>query len=239
MKKLSLLYLLIFCLGQSLFSQTDSDPFSPTYSDVGENGSDTGDLENQFYFRFGFSNPTKSYFGVDENAVWDELGRRGGVLELGSIFMINSWPLSDGLRLGINVDYAEFSYHQFSSTIDDSAIGVFKFSSKIGPSLSYNIVSDLIVDAYVKFKIPWVAGMAFADSDGTVDDDGYAGELGTGYAVGVNVRYRLFMLGFEFNKDTMKLANTNDSDEYFGNVEDWESDETPMSYYNFTLGFTF
>lgn len=199
----------------------------------------TNGLENQFYFRFGVSYPTNSYFGVDDYSTWDEFGRIGGVLEFGSIFMLNSLPLADGLRLGINVDYADLSYHQFSSTIDDSAIGIFKISSKVGPSISYSPVTDLVFDAYAKFKIAWVAGMAFTASDGTVEDDGYAGTLGAGYAAGVNIRYSFLMLGFEFNKDSMKLANTNNSDEYFGNVSDYNSDETPMPCYNLTLGFCF
>lgn len=198
---------------------------------------ESGDLENQFYFRFGLSLPTNSYFGV-ENSEWADTKRIGGVFELGSIFMINSLPLSDGLRLGINVDYAEFSYHQISSTIDDSAIGIFKISSKVGPSLSYSLVSDLIIDAFVKFKIPWVAGMAFADTDGSVEDEGFAGTLGTGYSIGFNIRYKVLMLGFDFNKDSMVLAYTNDSDIYFGNAKD-ESNKTPMPCYNLTLGFTF
>lgn len=199
---------------------------------------DNGDLENQFYFRFGLSNPTKSYFGA-EDSFWDNRKRVGGVFELGSIFMINNLPLSDGLRLGVNVDYAEFSYHQLSSKIDDAAIGIFKISSKIGPSISYSPVSNLVFDAYVKFKIAWVAGMANAAADGTVDeDDTYGGTLGMGYAVGVNVRYRFLMLSFEFNKDKMKLERTDTSGSYLGNAKD-QGDETPMPSYNLTLGFCF
>ena len=201
---------------------------------------DNGDLENQFYFRFGLSNPTHSYFGIDsDDSFWDESKRIGGVFELGSIFMINSWRISDGLRLGINVDYAEFTYHQISSTVDDSAIGIFKFSSKVGPSISYKVVPHLTIDVYVKYKIPWVAGMVFADSNGTVDDDdAFGGALGTGYSIGFNVRYRFLMLGFDFNRDSMELTNINDSDIYFGNAKD-NSNKTPMPYYNATFGFTF
>ena len=71
-----------------------------------------GDLENQFYFRFGLSKPTKSYLGVNDNTFWDDVKKTGGVFELGSIFMLNSLPFPDGLRLGINADYAEFTYQQ-------------------------------------------------------------------------------------------------------------------------------
>lgn len=202
---------------------------------------DNGNLENKFYLRFGLSNPTKAYFGIEDDSGWEDTKRIGGVFELGQIFMLNSIPLSDGLRLGVNVDYAEISYHHISSTFDDSAIGIFKLSSKIGPSISYNIVSDLILDAYVKFKIPWVAGMAFAASDGTIEDETFAGTIGTGYSIGFNVRYRFIMLCFDFNKDSMKLEYTDQSGVYFGNIGDPNDDgeKTSLPYYNFTLGFCF
>ena len=84
---------------------------------------DSGDLEKQFYIRFGFSNPTNSYIGIDDNSFWDEVKKTGGVFELGQIFILNSIPLSDGLRLGINVDYAEFSFY-FKTFGSDSGHGI-------------------------------------------------------------------------------------------------------------------
>lgn len=218
MKKL-LLILAISCISSVLSAQ------------------DNRDLENKFYIRFGVSTPTNAYIGLDDS-FWDETSRIGGILELGSIFIINSLDLADGLRLGINVDYADFSYHQISSDIDDSAIGVFKVSSKVGPSISYCPIPKLVFDGYVKFKLSWVAGMAFAESDGTVNDEGYAGTLGTGYAIGINVRYKILMLGFEFNTDKMKLEHTDFNDEYLGNAKD-DSDKTPLPCMNFTFGFNF
>lgn len=199
---------------------------------------DEGDLENKFYFRLGLSVPTTSYFGIENNSDWDDTNRRGGVLELGSIFILNSLQLSDGLRLGINVDYAEFSYHHLSSTMDDSAIGIFTLSSKAGPSISYNIVSDLIIDGYVKFKMPWVAGVAFTDSNGSIEDESFSGTIGTGYSMGINIRYRFVMLCFDFNNAIMKLEHSDLSDVYLGNGKD-DSDKTPMPCFNYTLGFCF
>lgn len=80
--------------------------------------------------------------------------------------------------------------------------------------------------------------MAFAAPDGTVAEDTYGRTLGTGYAAGVNVRYRFLMLSFEFNKDTMKLANLDNSENYFDNAKN-ESDKIPMPSYNLTFGFSF
>lgn len=198
---------------------------------------ESGDLENKFYIRFGLSSPTKSYFGLGDSD-WEMDSRTGGMLELGSIFMINSLDLADGLRLGVNVDYADFSYHHISSKVDKSAIGVFKLSSKVGPSLSYSPVPKLVFDGYAKFKLAWLAGMAFADSDGSVGDDGFAGSLGTGYALGINVRYKVLMLSFEFTTDKMKLEYTEMEGFYFGNFKD-ESTKTPLPSMNFTFGFNF
>ena len=199
----------------------------------------SGDLENKFYFRFGYSNPTNSYLGVDDNSDWDNLTRAGGIFELGSIFMLNSLPLSDGLRLGINVDYAEFSYHQLSSTIDDTALGVLKVASKIGPSISYSPATNLVFDAFIKAKIPWVAGSAIVSGDSSFEDENYVGTFGIGFSTGFNIRYRFLMAGFEFNKDSIKLEDVDVKGEYFGNVSDPDDDKTPLPSLSFTFGFCF
>jgi hypothetical protein len=218
MKKISLL-LIAFSISLSTIAQ------------------DSGDLENQFYFRFGYSNPTNSYLGIDVNSFWDEFNKGGVIFELGQIFMLNGLPLSDGLRLGINADYAEISYNQLSSTTDDSALGIFKVSSKVGPSISYSPVSDLVFDVFIKAKISWVAGMAFVD-DGLVVDEGYAGLMGFGFSTGFNVRYRFLMAGIEFNKDSMILESSDTPGYYFGNLGNGD-DRTPMPSVSFTFGFSF
>ena len=201
---------------------------------------DNGDLEKQFYIRFGFSNPTNSYIGIDDNSFWDEVNKSGGVFELGQIFILNSIPLSDGLRLGINVDYAEISYHQLSAKTTDDALGILKISSKIGPSISYSPANKLVFDAFIKAKIPWVAGLTFIeDGSVNVNDENYIGTLGFGFSTGINVRYRFIMAGFEFNKDSMKLENVDVKGEYFGNASDFNDDKTPMPCMNFTFGFCF
>ena len=70
MKKI---FLLIIVLGISL----------TTYAQEGHG------LDNQFYFRFGYSNPATSYFG-GEKSDWEDISRVGGVFELGSIFIFNN-----------------------------------------------------------------------------------------------------------------------------------------------------
>jgi len=76
-------------------------------------------LENQFYIRTGFSLPTKSYF--DSN--WDIGSHFGSITEFGSIYMFNFLKLADGLRLGINVDWAEITYHHVELNYNDPWYG--------------------------------------------------------------------------------------------------------------------
>jgi hypothetical protein len=195
----------------------------------------SGDLENQFYFRFGYSQATTSYLGVDEVEFWDDFNRVGGVFELGHIFILNKAALSDGLRIGINVDYAEFSYHHLTYPDEDVTLGLAKLSSKIGPSLSYSPASNLVFDVFVKAKIPWVGAIALV-VDG--EDEVFLGTLGFGVATGINVRYRFIMLGFEYNSDKMKFENQDYPGEYFGDFSE-DSDKTPMPSFSFSLGFCF
>ena len=71
-----------------------------------------GDLENQFYFRFGYSLPFGLSLGIveyDLETNWENITRFGTSFELGSIFMLNGIPMPDGLRLGVNVDYLSTS----------------------------------------------------------------------------------------------------------------------------------
>ena len=228
MKKTSLT-LIVLSISILSLAQTGSDPENQP--------GNSGDLENQFYFRFAYSQPANSYLGVDDLEFWDFFSRWGGTFELGSIFFFNSLDMADGLRLGLNVDYAEFSYNQLSDIDEnvDYALGVIKLSSKIGPTLSYSPASKLVFDAFVKAKIPWVGGLAIFLEE---IDEGFIAGPGFGLATGINLRYRFLMFGFEYNRDKMKLENVDYPGEYFGNLSD-DSDKTPLPSFSFSFGFTF
>ena len=146
--------------------------------------------------------------------------------------------MSDGLRLGINVDYAEFSYHQLTEidTEFDVTIGLAKLASKIGPSLSYSPASKLVFDVFVKAKIPWVGGIVVFFPDEV--DEVFLAKPGIGVATGINIRYRFLMLGFEYNSDNMKFESQDYPGAYFGNVST-DSDKTPMPSFSFSFGFSF
>ena len=226
MKKTSLI---IMVLSISILSLAQSS------GDLENQSTNSGDLESHFYLRFGFSLPTTSYLGVDDMEFWDSYQRFGGVFEIGHLFIINKAPLADGLRLGINVDYIEFSYNQLAAKDVDFDLGVPKIASKIGPSLSYNPSSKLIFDVFVKAKIPWVGGIITWTDE---VDDVFLARPGIGIATGINIRYDMFMLGFEFNSDNMKFENEDSPGEYFGNLSD-DSDKTPMPSFSFSIGVCF
>lgn len=207
----------------------------------GSEGSDnqsSGDLENIFYFRFAYSMPTNTFIGVDEDVFWDYYNKAGGTFELGQIFMLNSADLADGLRVGINVDYAEFSYNQLTE-IDsdiDYTIGFVKLASKVGPSLSYSPVPGLVFDGFFKAKIPWVGGIAMWSTEDL--EEVFLAKPGIGFSTGINLRYRFLMFGFEFNSDKMKFESRDYPGEYFGDFNG-ESDKTPMPSFSFSFGFCF
>ncbi len=202
---------------------------------VANQSQSSGDLENKFYFRFAYSQPTTSYFGVDEVEFWDTFNRWGGAFELGHIFIINKAALSDGLRVGINVDYAEFSYHHLTDPDSDVDLGLLKLASKIGPSLSYSPAKKLVFDVFVKAKIPWVGGIAIVSDE---VDEVFLAKPGIGVATGINIRYAFIMFGFEYNSDKMKFESQDYPGEYFGNLGD-DSDKTPMPSFSFSFGFCF
>jgi hypothetical protein len=204
-------------------------------STLAQNG---GDLDSKFYFRFAYSQPASSYIGVDDDAFWDEFSRVGAAFELGNLFMLNSIDLSDGLRLGINVDFAEFSYQQLtrSEALSDFHISVAKVSSKVGPSLSYSPVPGLVFDVTVKAKIPWVGGLVLWTPDDV--EEWFLAKPTVGLATGLNIRYRFLMFGFEYNSERMKFESQDFPGTYFGNLSD-DSDKTPMPSFSFSLGFCF
>lgn len=236
MKKFSLT-LLVVSISVLTIAQNEGDSVNQAQSsgDSLNQSQSIGDLENQFYIRFAYSHSGKSFLGVDDMEYWDSFKRYGGVFEIGHFFIINKAALADGLRLGINVDYAEFSYNQIAAIEADYDLGVPKLATKIGPSLSYSPASKLTIDLFVKAKFTWIAGIIpWTDEV----DDVYLAKPGVGIATGLNIRYDLFMLGFEFNSDNLKYESNDFPGTYFGNRSD-DSDKTPMPSFSFSIGVCF
>ena len=200
-------------------------------------------LDNRFYFRLGYSNPNNSFMGYGESPYQDFLSKTGGVFELGSIFMLNNLDLGDGLRLGINVDYAEVTFHYFEYDDDFEQVlfGTIQVSSKVGPSLSFSPVNRLVFDGFIKLKVPWFAIGYFSADDPDIDEEVYTGAIAFGYSAGINIRYGILMIGFDYNNSSIKMNNTEDSNDYLGNFFDLgdDSDKSKFSYYSITIGLNF
>jgi hypothetical protein len=219
--------------------------------------SQTGDLENQFYFRIGASMPSWRYMGADGRSDFkdasDDFRRRGGIFEMGSIFMLNGIKLMDGMRIGINVDYLSLNYNRFKSKDVFGGEGykftTFFWGAKFGPSFSYSPVDKLVFDGYLKFNPVWVStaiSKAYESTD-IEDSEIYMGFFGTKMSVGFNVRYSVMMLGFEFNPGIVKYKyydqdNDELTDTYLGNNFDQGNDDSDYSKVrctNITFGLSF
>lgn len=187
-----------------------------------------GDLENQFYFRFGYSLPVGSYLmpvDSDNDPDWTDINRFGTSFELGSIFFLNSIPMPDGLRLGVNVDYLSTSYHRLTPDLFDESLIVWKLAAKVGLAFSYSPVQDLVFDTYFKAHVPAVALMWAED----YFDDLLIATRAIGYATGINIRYSFLMMGVEFNTVSMIFEDTDGND----------TDKLALPNLNFIFGFSF
>jgi hypothetical protein len=206
--------------------------------------SQDGNLKKQTYFRFGLSVPTWKYYGFDGKSDFsDDLKRTGGLFEVGHIYMLNKIKIANGMRIGINVDFLSLDYHRFSVKSTKYSSNFVYVGSKIGPSFSYSPVNKLVFDTYFKFNPVWVAGNVALYNDENMEDDLFLGFMGIKYSVGLNVRYSILMVGFEFNPGFAKLkyydkTENKLTDTYMSNADD-NGDKTPVPGFNITLGLSF
>ena len=204
-----------------------------------------GSIDNEVYFRFGFSLPSWKQFGGTE-ADWQNAGnfkRKGFMGEVGTIFMLKSIPLPDGMAIGVNPDYLSVYWNQFT---DDEAgnkrdFRTLRLDSKVGPSFTYSPVNKIAFDVYVKADINWFTGTIYTVNDDTDNADIYGDFMAIGLSTGINVRLSVVMLGFEFNTLSSKLENSDDLGTYVGNFMDMtdNGDKSKLPCFNFSLGFSF
>lgn len=199
------------------------------------------EFDNRFYFRFGYSSPSWTQFGFTESDWADGVKKKGYMGEIGTIFMLNSIPMPDGMMLGIDVDYLSVYYHQFSYHTQsiNTDLGTLRLDSKVGPSFTYSPANKLAFDVYVKADLSWVTATVFVYNNDAEDTDSYGDVAILGLSTGLNVRYSVLMLGFEFNTISPKLEHIDHAGEYIGNMNDDNSDKSPLPSMNFTLGLNF
>ncbi len=204
------------------------------------------ELNNAFYFRFGYSSPSWSQYGLEQDDWGDYASKYGANFEVGSIFIIQPWAAKN-IALGINVDYLYLNYGNFKVEEYgfESNLGSIRAGSKIGPSFSFSPVKNMALDVYVKADIAWAtAVIPYPEEIGDADD--YYSDYGTlGLSTGLNFRYSVLMLGVEFNTISPKL----ESDDYPGfYLQEFINDalapnsaskKSKMPCVNFTFGFCF
>lgn len=200
-------------------------------------------FDNEFYFRFGYSNPSWKQLGADKDDwsdAWKKIGFTG---EIGTIFMLNNILKQENMAIGIDVDYLTFYWHQFSfnqaGALVDIDIGTLRVGSKVGPSFTYSPVKRLAFDVYVKADISWVTATAFVYNNNSDDYDGFGKVFAVGFSTGFNIRYSVLMLGFEYNTISPKLEDVDNPGEYLGNFKNTSSDRTPLPSVSFTIGLSF
>ncbi len=221
MKKLTFLVALVI-LSFSLFSQ---------------------ELDNEFYFRFGYSSPSWKQLGSTQ-AEWKNSGysyKMGGSFEIGNIFMIKKFSAEKNMAVGIDVDYIYMDYNQFYQDMNfaNENFANLRFGSKIGPSFSYSPVDKLTFDVYLKANIAMVSAAIFYVDSPDNDNDVYIAKPTVGTSTGLNVRYGILMLGIEFEKVCPELENHDNPGEFLGNSNDSQSTKSSLPCVNFTLGLSF
>lgn len=202
--------------------------------------------DNEFYFRFGYSNPSWKQFGMMESDWGDGFEKWGVMFELGTIFMLNSISNYNNIRFGINVDYLTIYGHHFYNTrfFDDAEtirfdLGTVRVGSKIGPSVTFSPKEKVAFDIYVKADIAWATETILMYDEDIDDADWYEKIGAVGVSTGVNARFGILMLGFEFNTISPKLEYEDVKGEYLGNFNDSDSDKSPLPSMNFSVGLSF
>ncbi len=198
-------------------------------------------FDNEFYFRFGYSNPSWKQFGFNKDDWPDAWKKKGFTGEIGTIFMLNKVINSEKMALGIDVDYLTFYWHQFSIDQSGSSVDIatLRVGSKVGPSFTFSPAKRLAFDIYVKADISWVTATAIVIDNDADDAEGYGKVFAVGFTTGFNIRYSILMLGFEISRISPKLENVDEPGEYLGNFNDSNSDRTPLPSVNFTIGLSF
>jgi hypothetical protein len=193
-------------------------------------------LDNEFYLRLGYSSPSWQQFGGTKED-WNGASKFGVVGEIGTIFMFKKIPLPENMAIGLDVDYLSFCYNQFSSSTYNEDLGTLRLDSKIGPSFTFSPVKDLAFDAYVKADIAWITATVEV-YDGNTDDAVAYANIGTvGVSTGINFRYKILMLGIEYNTVSPELENVDDEGSF---IDNWDNNKkSPLPCLNFTIGLSF
>lgn len=205
------------------------------------------ELDNKFYFRFGYSNPSWNYFGQGKDYWADGTSKFGGNFEVGTIFMIQRITPAKNMAFGIDATYLYANFNDFhrGDKTGDTNLGIYRVGSKAGPSFTYSPIKKMAFDVYVKADVAWAALAAPYEKKIDDGDDYFLDYLPVGLSTGLNFRYGILLLGIEYNTISPQL----ESDDYKGvylqdgiNQHNGEVNgikKSKMQNLNFTIGMCF
>ncbi len=206
-------------------------------------------FDNEFYFRFGYSNPSWKQYDLTEDE-FNQFGlnkKMGLSFELGTIFMLNKLLQSDQAVFGIDADYLSLTYNHFyvDRMFKNGNFAHLRASSKVGPSFTYSPVDKLAFDVYAKANLVWSSVSVFFDEVYSDADDFYLGQVKMGFSTGLNIRYDILMVGFEYETVSPMLESDDNPGRYlqedinaiFGKSSN--DQKSKVHALNFTLGLNF
>ncbi len=178
-------------------------------------------FDNSGYITFVRSSATGS-FGQEASSTTDLLAGIGDMdkgfgVNLGTQYYINSIDVLDGLKFGVDWTYLSWTYlmaYNSESIVDEASHFV---GMKIGPTVSYNPIDKLIVDLKFTFQPTYIGisnSLQVPDGFGGFDTEYFLGAaFKTRTALGLYVRYKPFILGFESSWGTPTFSYENYSTE--------------------------
>ena len=151
------------------------------------------------------------------------------------------------MALGINADFIYANFNNFNSEDELGAVNLptYRVGSKVGPSFTYSPMDNMALDLYVKADIAWVTVVAPFEEKFDDGDDYFIDYLPVGFSTGLNFRYRLLMLGVEYNVISPELESDDLKGVTFQEIlEEFHGEETlskksKMPNLNFTIGICF
>lgn len=197
-----------------------------------------GKLDNKFYVRAGYSNPSWEPVVRFEDDWVGGYDKYGAMFDLGTIFMFNHILATENMSLGLDVNYISAYWHRFKNTNSALDVHNLRLCSKIGPSFTYSPNNKVAFDLYVKADIAWATGTAYIYNEDIEEDDVFTNFATIGLSSGFNIRFNNLMLGFEYDTVSPKLENEEIKGEYLGNMED-NSEKSYRPSFSFSIGLCF
>jgi len=150
-------------------------------------------LKKGFYLRAGFMLPSTNYMGGDAKTGYD--------FQMGSQFYLTP-VIANHLKIGLDFSWLDLSYAAFKSDIANGYTGIITVIG-VGPVVSYAPIEELAISTYAKampsFNVRVGDEMVPNDLNIPVSQSVGRGGFNINGLWGLEIRYSLLDLGYEFN----------------------------------------